>query len=240
MNSPCRRIWSSESVRTVRKIKRVLLVVCEVLMWFTAFMKRGNWKLCLNPTTNPEKMIYCGESNSLSSNSCRCSSLLRVRAKTTGISETKLVDQGVQVTYRVLDVGGQRYVVQLPSFGLVFAESGCADPKDENGGAVSRMSRVSSSWSHCQITMRVSLKILVSGGRVTIYCLWIVADLSRFERDDGGDHPVGVYRKFAMRVLNVTLCITLTRHQGSSRPALYVVVLHSPSRMLLTGFRFSS
>jgi guanine nucleotide-binding protein subunit alpha len=34
--------------------------------------------------------------------------ILRVRAKTTGISETKFLEAGTGVSYRVLDVGGQR------------------------------------------------------------------------------------------------------------------------------------
>jgi hypothetical protein len=33
-----------------------------------------------------------------------------VRAKTTGISETKFEDKSAGITYRVMDVGGQRCV----------------------------------------------------------------------------------------------------------------------------------
>lgn len=36
--------------------------------------------------------------------------ILRVRAKTTGISETRFTDRAAGVDYRVMDVGGQRWV----------------------------------------------------------------------------------------------------------------------------------
>lgn len=80
--------------------------------------------------------------------------ILRVRSKTTGISETRFMIK--DITYRVFDVGGQVSVSSVTEeYRLTFG-SGLSVG---NGHPASKASQPSSSSSHFQTSTRVSWKM---------------------------------------------------------------------------------